>query len=161
MVKIQNSDAIKAIRDNARLSISEGFPQDLSLTAVPTMDMTPDFHRISNVLAFNSNTVSGTINATLPSGKRVFVTQIHCSMVKNATCDTATAALLLAGVIGGKTIRFALPNVLTLTAERFDLVLPYNPPIEVDAGSDIGLTGTFTAGAMCKSVTIIGYEVEK
>lgn len=65
--QIQNSETIKEVREGARLSISEGFPQRLAEAIVPVMEVNPKQLRICNIVKSASaiNATSGTIYTTL------------------------------------------------------------------------------------------------
>lgn len=158
MVQIQNNDAITAIRDGARLSISEGYPQDLGKTVVPVMDMTPEFHRFDFPISANPVTTGAVTVLTTLDRRQYYLTGVSMSLVKNATCDIATGQVGLTVVIEGVTTTVCAIAVLTLTAEAREKTVIFKDPIKLDNASIISLTGTFTAGAMSRQVTIYGYE---
>jgi hypothetical protein len=161
MVQIQNTDAITAIRDGAKLSISEGFPQQLSNVVVPVLDMTPDNHRKDTVLASLTQTTTGAMTVYTASADRdTYITGASISFVKGATCDIASGAIAL-GITQLSLARTLISiSVLTLTAERDKVFIAFQNPVKIDRGTTITLSGTFTAGALVRSANIIGFEVE-
>lgn len=159
MVQIQNTEAITAIRDGARLSISEGFPQNLLPNVQPVMDMTPRFHKeaISSIISSNG---SGVITAyTGNAGKRFYITGAVLSVMKDAACDAASGVIQINYTQGGVSKSLLAIAHLTATAmyQTIDTDLVYAIPI--DLGTNITVTGTFAAGTMSRSAIIYGYEI--
>lgn len=158
MPQVQNSDAIKAIRDGARLSISEGFPQMLSNTIVPVMDMTPDFHRRATISKNSIGTTTGAISVyTTAANKDFYLTGLNMSFIKDVICDTAGMSLTVTTEGINKTI-FGFPTI-TLTAQTANLSHDFTVPIKIDPNTVISLSGTFTAGVLVRNISIFGFEV--
>ena len=159
MALIQNAEAIKIIRDECRLSISEGFPQVLGGTVLPIIDMSPAFHRVP--VTFNSNPVTtGAVTIyTTVAGETFYITGISLSFVQNVTASTPTGQISITAVIDGTTVPLASVAVLTLTAMDASQYIQFANPIKVDVATAITLTGTFAAGAMSRSATIEGFRI--
>lgn len=162
MVKIQNSDAIKEIRDAARLSISEGFPQDLAKSIVPVMEMNPNLLRKTTVVFEGSTTATGALTlGTSSSTKDTYVTGFTFNYIKDATCDTASGNLRLLLTRNGQILQVARMAVLTLTAQSGQMAHQFANPIKIDRGTAVQIgSNTFTAGAMVRAANVYGYEVE-
>lgn len=163
MPQIQNSDAIKAIRDGARLSITEGFPQALDLRVIPVMDMTPRFHRNSFPKQANTSTSSsaGTIFTT-DTVKDTYITGIQYSYVKDAACDIATSVASVRTTINGQSSQvICAVTLLTLTAQAGDFAIAFERPIKIDKGVTVQLVqNTFTVGTFARSATVYITEVD-
>lgn len=162
---IQNREAIRALLDGAGLTINDAVPMLMGDAIYPSLDVTPDFHRIGHS-ASQTKTTTGTSSLSLTtsplvvpvSGAVFYLTDAVISFVKNATCDQATGSLSLSVQVDGQYVTIAGVAVLTLTAERGDCTFHFEKPIKCDL-NDVVLTGTFTAGAMSRTHTISGYWV--
>lgn len=162
MVAIQNEKAITAIRDNARLSVRDGFPTQLANIVQPVMDMTPDLQQKTTFFLQSSKSNSGTQGLAAPSGEvRVFVTSIFFEIYKDVTCDIATSEYDLTLKRKGATIKVGGMIIVTLTAEQRSKEFYFQRPIEVDPGSQMSVPGTFTAGVYKRLMHIHGYTVQK
>lgn len=160
MVQIQNTDAITAIRDAARLSISEGFPQHLDLKVVPVMDMTPDFHRFTNIIQQVTSTVTGASDIYVVStAKTLYLTNVTLGFSKDAACNIATGVISITGTVDGRLKNLISIPVFTLVVERDMVSIALVKPIKLDGGSTITSNVTFSLGAMVRSGAIMGYEV--
>lgn len=159
MVAIQNSDAIKAIRDGARLSISEGFPQLLGSVVSPVMDMTPDLHRKIEVIGQNDSGSTGTLTIYTTSAINDFyLCSISFSMSKDATCN-ATGTLSVQVTKNAVLKPIVGIALIAVTAQSDVLTLSFPYPILLDKSTAISLPVTFTLGAMTRTATIFGFEV--
>ena len=159
MVLIQNAEAIKIIRDECRLSISEGFPQVLGGTVLPVIDMSPVFHR--KPFTVNANPVStGAVTIyTTVAGEDVYISGIQLGFVQNVTSSAATGQISVTAVIDGTTVPLVSIPVLTLTAMSENTYVQFANPIKVDVATAIVLTGTFAAGAMSRNATVEMFRV--
>jgi hypothetical protein len=84
-------------------------------------------------------------------------TIIYCIVMsynKNATCDIATGQIYIDAVLGGKITHIALLNVITLTAEKDNLIIPLPHGLKIDRGTNIQMSGTFTAGVLIRSADL-------
>lgn len=153
---IQRTETIQAVRDAARLSISEGFPQQLSDQIVPVVEVNPkmlDFP--NNFGAGSTGTSNSAITAfTCSATKETFLSSITFSFIKDATCDAATGSLTLNATIGGATVNLLNVQHITLTATDRFISLVYPIPIKLDKSSTIRATNlTFTAGVCRVAIT--------
>ena len=159
MALIQNAEAIKIIRDECRLSLSEGFPQVLGGTVLPVIDMSPAFHRKPFTINSNPVTTGAATIYTTVAGEEVYITGVQLSFVQNVTASTPTGQISVTAVIDGTTVPLASVAVLTLTAMTQSTYVQFANPIKVDVATAIILTGTFAAGAMSRSATIECFRV--
>lgn len=155
--KIQKTETIQQLREAARLSISEGFPQELAQQIVPVIEVNP------KLLDFPNNfgaAATGTSNAgvtalTTSSVKETYITSLTFHLLKDATCDAATGSLTVNATANGATINLANIQHITLTAADRFLTLSYPVPIRVDKGSTIRSTNlTFTVGVCRVALTV-------
>ena len=162
-MQIQNPSAGMIIREEAGLTLAEGFPNELSRSVIPTMDMTPSFHRKTDLIksATRTTTGSGTVHSTHAVAE-TYITGIFLSLVKDVSADTASNdPFVLTAVINGVSTNLARVGVLTLTAQNQSIYIKFANPILVDKGTNMTITGAaFTAGSVAKSGTIYGYEVQ-
>lgn len=108
-----------------------------------------------------SSQSTGNMSAyTTPTDKDFYLTAIQASFAKDATCDVASGPGRVSVVIDGATqyiLEFAL---LTLTAQSDAVVIVFPYPVKIDRTSSIAWTNTFTAGAMARTLTLVGYTEE-
>jgi len=165
MVQIQNADAINAIRDGARLSLSEGFPTNLLPNIQPVLDMTPHFHKKCNViksLLDRNTTATGVTIYSVPAGRKFYICAISLCGSINATSDS-TNAFISATIDGIATVIYQMSK-LTLTTTSVANTTPslfYPVPIVVDGGTNVTFTSAFTVGGQNISAILYGYEVEE
>jgi len=161
-MQIQNPDATEVIRNQAKLTIGDGWPSNLLPNVQPVMDMSPRFHRNINFFVSNTRNTSGSTTSSTPADGDTFIVGCMLSVAKDATCDvaTGTVAALQVQVSGVAQVILRIAG-LTLTAERDSVVLMFDRPIKVDRNSTIGLsTSTYSAGLMNRSFAIYGYTVQ-
>lgn len=159
-MQIQNNDATQIIRDQAKLSITEGFPQKLLSNVQPVIDMTPRFHRtLLSKNASRSTTGSSTIY-TAPAKKRVYICGAQISASADATSD-CTEFYIAVQQGGVAAVRILSLMKLTTTAFSDSLSVSFPFPIEIDEGTNITLNQSFTVGTnTCRCIAYI-YEVDK
>ena len=158
MVHIQNTDAHNAIRQGAKLSISEGYPTELSLACVPVMDMTPDFHRRINVVR-SASAINATSAAlyTTSADRDFYLTGFILAVSKDVTATSlANAINFLIDTVASAIII----STLTLTVEHSEIFLTFPQPIKIDRSCAMTVTNTTNTGNISTQATIFGYEVE-
>jgi hypothetical protein len=161
MVHINNRDAIRLIQDGAKVSISEGFPTELSMAVVPVMDMTPDLHRVADICEGASSAATGAFTVfTTPTDKDFYLTSAQISISKSAACDLATGVVSLTVVISAQTKSILNIATVTLTAQQQSIALGLPVPIKLDRGSVISMSGTFGIAALSRAASIVGYTTD-
>lgn len=165
MPKNYNKDVVNAfIAGTNAQSASQEIPQEVGKTIVPTLDITPRNHRVCNVMENGTRTVTADANLyAVPSDKYFYLVSANTSFIKDVVCDQATgAAVYLKVNVGGATkIICNLPSI-TLTADKQAMTMYFNPPIKVDSGSTIVLSGGgYAAGVMSRVGGVIGYTIDK
>jgi len=151
-MRIDSTEAVNIIRDQARLNLAEGFPSQLNPSVVPVIDMTPRFHKTCNVV--ENRTASGTIFTTA-TDVDTYITGATLSGAKAAASTGAT--LLISVVQDGITKSIVNIAGITLTAERDSIAHTFYPPIKVDRGSAV----VCTAGGVWDAIrcTVQGFTV--
>jgi len=163
-MQIQNEDATRIIREQAKLTLSEGFPQVLLPNVVPVMDMTPRFHRRTNIIKDSGTTANSNPTIyTVPAKKILYVTGARLAFVKSADCDCGTGFNLISCPVDGASVTLISLPVLALTQERDSGQITFDNPIKLTAGTAIlnNRAASFTTGSMARSATIYGYEVDE
>lgn len=160
MVQIQNTDAIRIIRDNARLSISEGFPTDLGKTVVPVMDMTPALQRRLNLIrcTVKSTTGSATIFTTSTT-ERTFLCGVYQALSSDVTADGINSSISFTPQAEGITRSLFLCEKQPVTAGNVTGSIEFPIPLELSKGSTVTHSLSFTVGAMTVSTIFYGYTV--
>jgi len=161
MVDIQNTEAVNIIRDQAGLSLKEGFPKNLGTTVQPVMDMTPEFHRNTNdAISVSSAGSSGTL-ISAGSGKRYQILGISISFAKDATQDSASGSLSVTATLNGVSRAIARLPYITLTAERAQTFLNFNRPLEIDKDTAVSWArGASTTGTMRTDIVLYVTELQ-
>lgn len=159
MVQIQNTDAINAIRDGAKLSISEGFPSNLANTVQPVLDMTPDNHRTIEISRFQTaiNATATAIYVT-PADQDFYLTNACLSMIKDATATSLTSRIT--AVINGQTQTLLVIAGITLTADSQTITQSWGQRgIKIDRNTSIFVTNSTNTANVSAAGTIQGYIV--
>lgn len=158
MINIQNTDAITAIRDGAKLSISEGFPQQLIRSVQPVMDMTPRFHRVANICrqVEASNATAATIYTT-PTDVDFYLTSACLSVIKDASSPSTYSAINI--TIDGITRTLLIISGFASTAQSGTVANAFTVPIKLDRGTNIAIANTSATAAIRTWATIQGYTV--
>ena len=155
---IQNPDATQAIRDQAKLTLAEGYPQVLNPNCQAVMDMTPRNHRNLNI-SRSTNTATSVTVYSVSSDKFFYLCSLDYGVVKDVTSDVATGRISMTATIDGVSQVIATIPILTLTAQQIIISKSFNPPLRVDKGGIITIANAAsTAGTINKSATITGYE---
>lgn len=153
--KIQNTDLINNAREQARLSISEGFPQMLGETIVPILDASPNQNRFCNIVRRNTGTGTITIFTT-PADKDFYLTYAMLSTIKDTASTATTSGINI--TVQGNTVSIISIAGITLTAQDQIAVATFSPPIKIDRNTVIGTTAN--AGVNRSDGSIAGYTVE-
>lgn len=161
MAYIDNSETIKNLNDSIRgNAVSNLAPTQLSKEVMPVIDINPNTNKKNNIVRGASSANTGSIvGYTTPTDKDFYLTNISMSYVKNATCDIATggygAYVNMWGESGIQSLhQFAL---LTTTAQSDGISIELANPIRLQRGTNIIFDGTFTAGALMRTINVSGY----
>jgi len=152
-MQVQNPDVTQIARDQAKLSVAEGFPQNLLPDIRPILDVTPRHHR--NVEILRATTAAGNLY-TVPAKTTFYLTNALISGAK-AVGDSGTAISMTA-TYNGATVTLLRAISSTLTAYEQTIVGNWQfHPIKFPSGSVITLGVGGTWGASCAQLQ--GYEV--
>ena len=163
-MQIQNENASSIIREEAKLTLAEGWPQVLLPNVVPVMDMTPSFHQLTTIIKDSTSSANSNPTVyTVPTKKVFYLTACKLSYQKDAACDATTGQQTITATIDGSTIVICGLASITLTAEKDSIFQNFQRPIKLKAGSVItsGRSGSFTVGALQRSATVFGYELDE
>lgn len=152
-MQIQNADATRIIRDGAKLTLSEGFPQVLLPNVVPVMDMTPRFHRVVNIV--RNGTSASTIYA-VPSDRDFYLTYASLSAAQAATGTGVSISITV--VIDGVTRNLMDIATVSLQACTENVFNSFMPPVKIDRGSNIVLSASGSYDRLRGNIA--GYQVE-
>lgn len=162
MVVIQNTEAVNIIRDQAGLSLKEGFPQNLAMTVQPVLDMTPDFHKFTSIFKSATGSTSSSTNTIYTvAGKRFLLTGLTYSWAKDAACDSATGAFGISATIDNVSTPLLRVGGIALTAQQGSVYVEFKRPVFCPIGTTIFMQqSTFTAGVFIRSAVLHGYELD-
>jgi len=157
-MQIQNPLAGMIIREQAGLTLTEGYPSNLLPNVQGVIDMSPDLHASLESQAAIS-TSSGASTAYTTNSKRYFyLTGFSFGISKDATCDTATGSTSVTVVSNGVNYNIAFVPILTLTAQNQVISLNFNKHIRIDPASLVRFSNTsFTVGVFVRTILIFGY----
>lgn len=149
---------LKIIEDSRRIfktKVADMLSSEVEPNVKPVIKIEPQLEYNNN----SSSVATGTITIAMPSGGECYLTNVNASFVKNVTCDIATGKISLQCTVNGVACVIGAFAVLTLTAERGDLNIQFEKPFRVDKGTNFLMTGTFGAGAMSRSLCLVGYII--
>ena len=159
-MQVQNPQAGEIIRDQAGLTLAEGFPQNLSSSIMPVMDMTPAAHVKPKIRSASRGTTGASTIHPIASTKRFFVTGAYITFNADASCDCTEFWI---GCVQDGVSSTRLLSILrnASVAENRSQYAEFNKPIELDSGSNITLNQTFSAGTASSRMIVYGYETNK
>jgi hypothetical protein len=159
-MQIQSPEAIELIKDNAKLSIGDGYPLNLLPNVQPVIDMTPGLQRKCTVVADGivSNTTSGTVYTT-PTSRDFYLVSMQLTVIKDVTSTSTRSRFLI-------TVENVLQGVcsiagITLTAQTESANMTFNPPIKLTRGSAIQISNDTGTANIRACGSIVGFEVQE
>jgi len=158
--KIYNSDLTKNLVDGARLMTgSEIVPSELAEKVIPVLDVTPDFHRIANIIVSGacSNVTSVTIYTT-PVDRDFYLCSAQLSMIKDVN-STSTYSYLGCTPENGLGCELIYLSELTGTVQIVNLAQNYSTPIKLKRGSDVNLGHSTNVANIVSRAVITGYTI--
>ncbi len=129
-------------------------------TIVPVVNINPKDYREVNFVIQGGQSTTGSITALITdSVATTFLTGYQISYWKDVTADNTNVQLLttLNGVANSVLFYSRSPSV---TAKDFYASRELTVPIKLDKGVTVLLTGSFTVGAMVRTIVLYGYTVE-
>ncbi len=157
-MQIQNPDATDIIRQEAGLTLAEGFPQNLTTNVVPVMDMTPSFHRQTQIATASRTATGSTTILTLSQQKRTYVTGVLLQSESDATSDCIEITVTGKSVTGAA-VKLAFIRKLASSAGNYSQVVDFPFPIEIDkTGGTISLNQSYSTGNTSSQATVLYYE---
>tara|TARA_Y100000310_G_scaffold116268_1_gene114935 strand:+ start:573 stop:1055 length:483 start_codon:yes stop_codon:yes gene_type:complete len=158
MVDIQSKEVIDKVSDELKIQPSMAIPKTLGKDIQLTYNVNPHNYANFSFSQGRTTTGAGTIFAS-NANKRTFLTHVSLSAMANATADNTSYNLNIVNELGVTTplIRF---EKLTTTAFQDSLAIALTHPIEIQAGSAVQFSSTFSAGASVMGATVSGFEVD-
>jgi len=158
MARINNSDTIKRILDDAKIQTAiDNVPQELASKVVPVLIANP--LRVVNVTGNGTKLTTGQYTIyTTPSDKDFYLTNASLHNQSDATADN-TFITLDCTMKGQNSANLLRMGKITLTAFSGSISHNYFNPILLERGTTISLNTTFTAGVSQTDATIQGYAV--
>lgn len=162
MARINRSDVIqKAVNDLAISISSDKVPTETLDKVQLVYGLNKHF---STFVAQAASTATGTLTMTMPtidSRSEIYITSADFDMIKDATCDQATAAIGAACTPfeQGISKTFLQISTITLTAQNGRAHIDFAYPLKLKPNTNITANGTFTVGAMVRSLNCTGFIV--
>ncbi len=162
MATINNQDALKILRDSAKVQNIEPIPNQLADKIVGTWESNPMLSRRMNVLKQQTSVITGTETIyTTPTDKDFYLTYAQMAYAKDAVCNIASGAISISATPDGQAASSILRlSVITATAQHDNIVIELSHPIKLARNSGLNITGTFGAGVLVRNSVIGGYTVE-
>tara|TARA_Y100000034_G_scaffold113837_1_gene149269 strand:+ start:229 stop:711 length:483 start_codon:yes stop_codon:yes gene_type:complete len=158
MVDIQSKEVIDKVSDELKIQPAMSIPRSLANNIQLTYDINRS--KCANFSFSQGRTTTGTGTIfTSNANKRTFLTHVSLSAMANATADNTSYNLNIVNELGVTTplIRF---EKITTTAFQDSMALPLTHPIEIEAGSSVQFSSTFSAGASVMGATVSGFEID-
>lgn len=156
--QLSNRNLKQDFAETARLNfMSDIIPSTIKTDIQPVMIVEKKHCNI--VRSIESNT-SGTITLySVPSSDDFYLSSIELSYFKNAACDMSTGnSIAVLALIEGNSRRLINVATVTATSAGGNIVMNYSPPLKIDKGTNITITGTFTAGECIRGACLTGYS---
>jgi len=134
---------------------------------VPVIDINPKHSRELNLYLQYDQTTSAasvTVHTAASSAQDTYITNLTLSVIKNATCDSATSKIFIGVVPFGRATAIQLATITTLTLTAQNVVVSVNLlyPLRVEPGSLITMQSpTYTAGLTAASCAIQGFRIPR
>jgi hypothetical protein len=155
---INNGEMQRRFLETIKGTVLEGTLKGASEVAQPVFDVSPN--RFSFAFPAGSSVTGAITPYTAQVRRRLVITGVSFSFVKNATCDVATGPMSVVATIDGIATNILSHSVLTLTAERDTEVITFDVPILCDENTSVTSTNTFTVGAMRRDIIVYGYVLD-
>lgn len=156
-----NATANRQIDDNIKtdLILKEGADVIPKLVKPDIQPVYEVYRRVCNISRTLIKTDTGAANVLAAASDRdISITAVSLSLAKDATCNVATGAIEVTATVRGVTTALCGIAVLTTTAERDSISVSFPAPVMIDRGTAVAVSGTFTLGAMTRSITVHGYS---
>lgn len=156
MAQIHNTETIKRILDDGGIQTStEDVPTQLASKVVPVLVSNPPI--VANVLESAMRNTTGSVTVyTTPTDKDFFLTSAYLGFVCDATCD-GTLYFLKVSPKGQASTSLISIRKATTTADRDFQPFAFPIPLQLEKGTNITVTCTFTAGTTSFDGGIVGY----
>jgi len=158
MVDIQSKEVIDKISDELKVQPSLAIPRVVGKDIQLSYNVNPIKKNTILLGGTQSTTRSAFTVFTANSNKRTFLTGVYLWNASNATADNV--AIQLTAVIGGATVIIHRMNKITLTAFQDGSFIPFAHPVEIDTGSIVTFTNTFSVGTSQTILSLHGYETD-
>jgi len=156
---IQNPDVGSALREEAKLSLSEVSSLSIPSNVQSVIDVTPSKHQKFTIFSTTLATTGSSTVLSAKAGVRYRIHALQVSFIKDATCDGADGRIDWVCTQDGVSKVLCGYPVLTLTAMNQTNYLSFDCPILCDVNTAIS-TGsyTFTAGKCRRTITLFYSE---
>lgn len=134
---------------------SDNLSDDLGLNIIPVIPVTPCARVVGNAAA--TNATSATI-LTTPTGRDFYLTGAALSMIKDVTSTSNSSTIRC--VINGVTVIILDIAGITLTAQSATQTVVFNPPLKIDAGTNITVQNATNTANVRSDGCIYGYTQE-
>ena len=160
MVDIQSKEVVDKISEELKVQPAIEIPRELAKQIQLTYDVGAEdiIQEEESLSDATARTATGTfIGFTTPTGRDFFMTNLNVSILKDVACDITTGEIIVAIRVGGKVITITSFPITTLLVQSATQNLVFPHPIKLDRGSTITMAGTFTAGALIRSLSVQGF----
>lgn len=159
MVEIQSKEVIDKISDELKIQPSLKIPRTLQDKIQLSYNINPK-HEFIVREAKNSVTTTLTLFVVPAAPKRFFLTRAFISYAKDASSDNVEVDLFVNPVNNASLDLLSLVSI-TLTAVTDHQEMTFDPPVELDPGTNVLIVGATTVGAIQKSGMIEGFLVDR
>lgn len=161
MAKINRSEVIKELVDGCRLDAGrEVIPTSLADKVLPTFETKPS--GIVNLINTTFIVSSGSATlVTTSSRKRTFLTGFSMSTMRTVVCDSFGTSI--ACNVKGRSSSSTMGRIqfdVTPTKELGSITRDFSRPIELEPGTTVSVSQTFTVGKQYVTASVTLYEVD-
>ena len=164
MATIYNSNLSKEIQEGAKLQVRDRMPNELADKVIPTMEVNPKaFRAITWSKDFTRATsAAGVTVASTEAEKRTFLKGVSIQVQSGVTADNTTITFSgkVVGQSSGGTVLIRLDKLTTTACTLSKEVFYDCQGLELQPGTTMTLSNTFTAGNSITSITLWGYTID-
>ena len=158
MPNIRNLQLLKRFTDLFKLKTNDTLSSEAGRMLVPVVSLSiyPGDIQVNSA---NRATTGSLTPLTASTSKKTFVTGVLLAYMHDVVADSTAITTTLVARGKGTSVLIQLPK-LSLTADTKSQFVSLNPPIELEKGSDVIATHTFTVGAGTIASSVYFYEEE-
>jgi len=158
MVENQNKKVLNELSEKTKVSDLAQLPNNIANSIQPVIEVGKNIDQFY-IESATSNSSGVSVLFTTPADQDFYLTSVQLSYHKDGACDS-TVCQFNATPKGRAQEQILKTRSLTLTAKSETAFMSFPVPILLERGSQVSITGTYTAGAMNFGGSATGFTVD-